>query len=527
MSIASVQSTPVERQPDEAPLYGISSLIDELLSEQGSLQTPVAKFSEYHDREPDLAPHYRQLIPLEKPGKGEQYAFEVALDRCTGCKACVSACHSLNGLDEDESWRDVGAMVGGDAAPGWQQTVTSACHHCEDPGCLNGCPVGAYEKEKDTGIVRHLDDQCIGCSYCILTCPYDVPKYSKKRGIVRKCDMCHQRLTEGEAPACVQACPTEAIRIVTVKTGEAPQAESVFMEGQGDGSGLPESDITLPTTRYAGRRLPATAYAADRDALVAQHSHWPLVLMLVLTQSGLGVLLATCLQPAAEVAFSFVGVTLFMAGMVSAVFHLGQPLKAWRFFLGLRTSWLSREILAFSVLLPLPLLWIGFNFIPDFPLKDSLFTAVRLLMPSLALVAVFTSVMIYHDTKRTLWRIDRTSFRFFGTLLLMGVIVLNQPWIFSILMTAKLAWEYSFLRLRTQKSWSPDGHSSRLMAGPLRSACMLRGAVALCAVGASFISPWPAIFLLLGAELLERLIFFRAVSAPKMPGNFGPRSAQS
>ena len=527
MSIASVQSTPVERQPDEAPLYGISSLIDELLSEQGSLQTPVAKFSEYHDREPDLAPHYRQLIPLEKPGKGEQYAFEVALDRCTGCKACVSACHSLNGLDEDESWRDVGAMVGGDAAPGWQQTVTSACHHCEDPGCLNGCPVGAYEKEKDTGIVRHLDDQCIGCSYCILTCPYDVPKYSKKRGIVRKCDMCHQRLTEGEAPACVQACPTEAIRIVTVKTGEAPQAESVFMEGQGDGSGLPESDITLPTTRYAGRRLPATAYAADRDALVAQHSHWPLVLMLVLTQSGLGVLLATCLQPAAEVAFSFVGVTLFMAGMVSAVFHLGQPLKAWRFFLGLRTSWLSREILAFSVLLPLPLLWIGFNFIPDFPLKDSLFTAVRLLMPSLALVAVFTSVMIYHDTKRTLWRIDRTSFRFFGTLLLMGVIVLNQPWIFSILMTAKLAWEYSFLRLRTQKSWSPDGHSSRLMAGPLRSACMLRGAVALCAVGASFISPWPAIFLLLGAELLERMIFFRAVSAPKMPGNFGPRSAQA
>ena len=45
---------------------------------------------------------------------------------------------------------------------------------------MNGCPVGAYEKDADTGIVRHLDDQCIGCSYCILKCPYDVPKYSKK-----------------------------------------------------------------------------------------------------------------------------------------------------------------------------------------------------------------------------------------------------------------------------------------------------------------------------------------------------------
>ena len=299
----------------------MQTLIDELLSEQSVLQTPVAQFSDYHDREPDLAPHYRQLIPLEKPRSGEQYAFEVALDRCTGCKACVSACHSLNGLDEDESWRDVGAMVGGDATPGWQQTVTSACHHCEDPGCLNGCPVGAYEKEKDTGIVRHLDDQCIGCSYCILKCPYDVPKYSKKRGIVRKCDMCHQRLMEGEAPACVQSCPTEAIRIVTVKTGEDAQAERVFMEGQGEHSALVESDITQPTTRYTGRRLPTTAHAADRDALVAQHSHWPLVLMLVLTQSGLGLLLATCLQPAAGVAFSFVGVSLFMAGMVSAVFQ--------------------------------------------------------------------------------------------------------------------------------------------------------------------------------------------------------------
>ena len=235
------------------------TLIDELLQEQASLQTPVAKFSEVHDRLPDLQPHYRQLIPLEKPGKGEQYAFEVALDRCTGCKACVSACHSLNGLDEDESWRDVGALVGGDEAPAWQQTVTSACHHCEDPGCMNGCPVEAYENEEDTGIVRHLDDQCIGCSYCILKCPYDVPKYSKKRGIVRKCDMCHQRLAEGEAPACVQACPTEAIRIVTVPTGAEAETIEPMMEGQGSRSAIPDAAITLPTTRYTGRALPESA----------------------------------------------------------------------------------------------------------------------------------------------------------------------------------------------------------------------------------------------------------------------------
>src|SRR6185369_3646357 len=141
------------------------------------------------------------------------YAFEVDLDSCTGCKACVSACHSLNGLDDDETWRDVGLLIGGDRRHPFQQTVTTACHHCADPACLNGCPVLAYEKDPVTGIVRHLDDQCIGCSYCILKCPYDVPKFNHRLGIVRKCDMCHGRLLHGEAPACVQACPHEAIRI--------------------------------------------------------------------------------------------------------------------------------------------------------------------------------------------------------------------------------------------------------------------------------------------------------------------------
>src|SRR5262249_30553233 len=108
---------------------------------------------------------------------GQQYAFSVDLDACTGCKACVSACHSLNGLDDHETWRHIGTLQGGTTRHPIQQTVTTACHHCLEPACQQGCPVGAYEK--DTGIVRHLDDQCIGCQYCILKCPYDVPQYMR------------------------------------------------------------------------------------------------------------------------------------------------------------------------------------------------------------------------------------------------------------------------------------------------------------------------------------------------------------
>ena len=138
------------------------TLIDELINEQRSL-TAVSRFSQKHERAeiPLQSRYYRDLIPLSKPTGGEQYAFEVDLDKCSGCKACVAACHALNGLEDDESWRAVGLLVSDEAELPYQQTVTTACHHCVDPACLNGCPVLAYEKDPLTGIVRHLDDQCI------------------------------------------------------------------------------------------------------------------------------------------------------------------------------------------------------------------------------------------------------------------------------------------------------------------------------------------------------------------------------
>ncbi|HEX9506293.1 MAG TPA: 4Fe-4S dicluster domain-containing protein, partial [Acidimicrobiia bacterium] len=184
----------------------VETPVDRWLSEQADLSA-VERFAQRHEGElvPRQARYYRDLIPLSAPGPGQQYGFEVDLDACTGCKACVTACHSLNGLDDDESWRSVTLLTGGSATQPFQQTVTAACHHCVDPACLNGCPVDAYEKDPVTGIVSHLDDQCIGCSYCTLSCPYEVPVYNRGRGIVRKCDMCTGRLAVGEAPACVQA----------------------------------------------------------------------------------------------------------------------------------------------------------------------------------------------------------------------------------------------------------------------------------------------------------------------------------
>lgn len=512
-------SIPAAKKAAAAPGHEVRTLIDELIAEQKTLQTPVARYADYHDTEPDLAPHYRSLIPLTKPGAGEQYAFEVSLDRCTGCKACVSACHSLNGLDDDEAWRDTGMIHGGRETPGWQQTVTTACHHCADPGCMNGCPVGAYEKEPDTGIVRHLDDQCIGCSYCILKCPFDVPKYSKKRGIVRKCDMCHQRLAEGEAPACVQACPTEAIRIVKVAV-EAPA--SAFLPG------APDPAITRPTTRYVGRAVPESAVAADRETLVPEHAHWPLVLMLVLTQAGIGLLAGGMAKHGPVLA----GAALFFAGMGASVLHLGHPLKAWRFFLGLRTSWLSREILAFSLFAPVPVVMAALPFLPDFPFKELLAGAAARTLVPLGLLSVFTSVMIYQDTRRVSWRLPLTAARFFGSVACFAALghLIAGPSasamaIFMAAVAVKMVPELKLFHLagRREREWSPDLHVSRMLNGPLNGVMRLRLGCALAAAAAAVMAPWLALPLLLAAELFERQLFFQSVYAPKMPGSFGPK----
>ncbi|MGJ8632467.1 MAG: DmsC/YnfH family molybdoenzyme membrane anchor subunit [Luteolibacter sp.] len=479
------------------------NLIDKLLNDQKTLQTPIARFSDAHDRGTIRTDIFKHLIPLEKPKAGEQYAFQVELDRCTGCKACVVACHTLNGLDEDESWRDIGMLEGGDDQPGFQQTVTAACHHCVEPECMHGCPVGAYEKDEETGIVRHLDDQCIGCEYCSLKCPYDVPKYSHKRGIVRKCDMCHQRLEVGEAPACVQACPTEAISIIKVESAPLREKNDFL-------TGLNSPRVTLPTTRYVGREVPSGAHLNVRPKLIPEPAHWPLALMLVLTQTGLGILAVSLFKE--HIAFALTGFVIFNLGMVAATLHLGKPLKAWRFFLGLRTSWLSREILAFSMLAPIPGLLALVALFPDLPFVPAFaVTAAKLSLIPMSIAAVFTSVMIYHDTKRKTWDLRPTSLAFYTTLFSFFLVFLS-PWAFALLMILSLAFEGNLLRAASDAIWSPSLHQARLRLGPLRMITIARYCTAGLAIILAFINPWLAAPVLLASELLSRHLFFTSVS---------------
>ncbi|HEY5314705.1 MAG TPA: hypothetical protein VIK18_19380, partial [Pirellulales bacterium] len=142
---------PPPRVDDRADSLHGPDLVEQLLANQQQL-TAVEQFSRAYDSQSPKARGelYRALLPAELK-VGQQYAFEVDLDRCSGCKACVTACHTLNGLDEDESFRNVGLLVGGSSALPVLQHVTAACHHCLEPACMIACPVNAYEKSPVTG----------------------------------------------------------------------------------------------------------------------------------------------------------------------------------------------------------------------------------------------------------------------------------------------------------------------------------------------------------------------------------------
>ncbi|HEV2393671.1 MAG TPA: DmsC/YnfH family molybdoenzyme membrane anchor subunit [Verrucomicrobiae bacterium] len=507
------------------------TLVEALLAEQRRL-TAVEKFCQHHQRHqaPLLEIHYRDLIPLSAPRPGEQYGFEVDLDKCSGCKACVSACHSLNGLDDGETWRKVGALFGERLEPALhggnrivpiQQTVTTACHHCVEPACLEGCPVMAYDKDPVTGIVRHLSDQCIGCSYCVMKCPYEVPKFSAKRGIVRKCDMCHDRLAVGEAPACVQACPSEAIRITLAQKEAVRTQLSASQEVWLHDS--PQPGYTLPTTRYLSSKPDADLRAADYSTPRPAPAHWPLILMLVLTQAGIGGVVIS--SPNGDSGQRILSFSLFIAGLVVSIFHLGQPTKAWRVWLGWRTSWLSREAIALA----------AFGGIAGLVLLARVPLSFAIILGSIALI---TQTMVYADTRRRFWRLASTLPRFLGTALILGLALKlcfapgAGTEIALLLVTLfKLAIEVSVLKHTDtdRDRWTELRRTAALQGGRLRP---ILGARLFCALsGGSFIpfglcvgAMAPALATLactlcFAGELMERYLFFTSVAPDKMPGD--------
>ena len=135
-----------------------------------------------------------------------QRAMVVDYSRCIGCQACLQACsecdthrgRSMIHLETIERRHSV-------------QTAPQVCMHCEDPICARVCPADAIKQMPDGVVQSSLKPRCIGCSNCVIACPFGVPKYFVEPDQMMKCDMCYDRTSLGKRPMCATVCPSEAL----------------------------------------------------------------------------------------------------------------------------------------------------------------------------------------------------------------------------------------------------------------------------------------------------------------------------
>ncbi|MCI0476685.1 MAG: 4Fe-4S dicluster domain-containing protein, partial [Anaerolineales bacterium] len=162
-----------------------------------------------------VKPAFAPVVPRESR------ATLIDTTKCIGCKSCQTACKQANGLPTDDrpvalsattltivDFRNISTKLNQPEI----KPVKKQCMHCEDPACVSACPVGALVKQAN-GCVTYDADICIGCRYCMVACPFGVPKYNwdSANPKINKCAQNCMADGKRDKPACVSACPQQAL----------------------------------------------------------------------------------------------------------------------------------------------------------------------------------------------------------------------------------------------------------------------------------------------------------------------------
>lgn len=150
-----------------------------------------------------------------------RWALAIDTRKCINCKACVVACKAENDVPMGKFRNRINEERGGDFPHLRAVFEPEQCHHCESPSCVRVCPTGASYQRED-GLVLMQDQDCIGCGYCIIACPYDARFFNPQTRVADKCTMCVHRVDAGREPACVETCPT---RVRVFGNFEDPDSE--------------------------------------------------------------------------------------------------------------------------------------------------------------------------------------------------------------------------------------------------------------------------------------------------------------
>ncbi|NQY53340.1 MAG: dimethyl sulfoxide reductase anchor subunit [Campylobacteraceae bacterium] len=401
--------------------------------------TPLESFLSYKADTKGQCGNYS--IDIQKPKEGEQYRFHFDANACIGCHCCEVACNEQNANESDVKWRRVGESTSGTFPDVAHHFNSMSCNHCIDPECLKGCPTSSYIKF-DNGIVFHEDETCIGCQYCTWNCPYEVPVFNKDRGIVTKCDMCHDKLEIGQTPACVQSCPSNAIQIeiVNIKTW---QEKDMYKDGVAPH--LCDVNITKPTTRYTLKENKGNIKTADDHIIKANHSEWPLVFMTILSQISLGSFLTlTIIDLFNFYSFELSLNNIYMIlaaflpaaiGLPLSALHLGRPILAFTAIKNIKTSWLSREALALGIYtLGMSILIIVYFL----ELNKNIKLLSEIIILLIGIYGIYAQSMIYRIKARPSWNKKETNQIFFsvgyiGIFLSALVLILSEEYTIAIM----------------------------------------------------------------------------------------------